>query len=1656
MSDVKGNVTVEAPVMRDRAVRLFRFLADLTGLRIKKTRDLSAYESVFWFKDLPPEREVYSHAAEKIDEEEPWLRIDKPKKPLVPKPPVICEGWYNVTTVDDFGTVPHLLGEQWRTPKFNNVEIVYDCELRRLLDAPEVQTAWDLYILNEWRPWVSEMERWERIQHCYRQLFAMHQEQERRGEQYELLVGIGTLLWIDPNKRRVCRPILTARAVLSLNAQSGRIELNAPEDGIEIKLEQDMLQPNEQPTKECQAKVEKMVGDLESLWDRSSVLPVLEEWFGSLPIATDASLTDRLDFQSRSGEIPQLAFAPVILLRKRQGHSILSALKQVENSLRSAATIPRGVVEICSTDRGMFPSDGPPCDRMPVDPLFPLPTNDEQRAILSKLSSRSSVLVQGPPGTGKSHTIVNLVCHFLAQGKRVLVTSQTPRALRVLQDKFPKVVQPLVVSVLDEKEDSRRNLERSVNGILHAVDDSNLEPSVLETRIAAATKQRVLIRAELSQLRRRQRELREADTRQYEISRTPYKGTPQQIATALAADDAKFDWLDDEIAETTELTISSSEVSELCRLLDELGTEAEQLTSTQFVDPDQLPIPQEFAETFVEWQAAEKTVAGINALHEDIAWLAAEQAAIVIQIKSLCADWLRINAAAADKTDWTVAALSDIRTSKSSTWRSLSTQTGTVLDAVRNHFDTDGDSSIEHAGDVSDHQLLADANDLLKHLEAGGGFGFWIFCARVVKRTQYIRSKVRLDGRLCADSNSLRQLTKCLQTRVSLAQLQKEWPAGSVPAIGTLRHRLSYVEQNLQNLSDLLLLDDCAQKMKQLFAGCANGPPQMASADDVKAIAKHCTHAIALQKERETHERFATLIHLIDTATSLPSPHSAVTTIRNAAFTQDPDQYRNALQDLCAVYKQHLSARRCSQLQERLVSTAQQLAARLQSDTERQLLADKLPTFAEAFAWKQAAAWLIRYDSEHSGDALRQSVKHAEATLLSLTSQLVADKAWLACLHGLGGSPDRQGAMTAWQKTVEKIGKGTGKHVESHRRNARKHLQLCWDAIPAHVMPLYRVAEQFKFDQPEMFDIVIVDEASQTGPEGLLLTYLAKQCIVVGDDKQISPEEGFVDVAAVMDLIARLIPDIPFADTLVPGTSLFDQIQIRHQSRLTLREHFRCMPEIIRFSNDLSYQNTPLIPLRQYPAERLTPLVGRFVTDGYREGTSDRVINRPEAAAVVKAIVECLEDSRYRGKSFGVICLQGHAQAKLIETMILERIGADPFKDPKTRLLCGDSYSFQGDERDVIFLSMVAAAEGDSRSAPLTKKQYLQRFNVAASRARDQMWLFHSVRESDLNPNCVRRRLVQFMSSNPELQSPKVELTSVRHEAAHTKRERSSGNFRGNQPTPFDSWFEVDVFMALIDRGYRVLPQYPVAQKRIDLVVEDSQRRIAIECDGDEWHGPDEYEADCRREGIISRCGWQFARIRASSYYAQREKAIDKLVGEITLHGVRPWNPSEADATYSALDSREVSGAESLVWLGEEIIDTAEAGLSELNLANDAAAIEDVEDLPRVRTVRQERTNKMDSSFLGKDVDAVESAITSEEPIAIPRDGVAIVDIEKLIDSAVSFLLRMGEPRTAGSIKYQTGIGERVWPEIEDQLLRRNLVRKTGSTRRPKLELITR
>jgi very-short-patch-repair endonuclease len=126
-----------------------------------------------------------------------------------------------------------------------------------------------------------------------------------------------------------------------------------------------------------------------------------------------------------------------------------------------------------------------------------------------------------------------------------------------------------------------------------------------------------------------------------------------------------------------------------------------------------------------------------------------------------------------------------------------------------------------------------------------------------------------------------------------------------------------------------------------------------------------------------------------------------------------------------------------------------------------------------------------------------------------------------------------------------------------------------------------------------------------------------------------------------------------------------------------------------------------------------------------------------------------------------------------------------------------------------------------------------------------------------------------------------------------------------------DSDFERDVAKELIQRSYRVFPQYPSAGKKIDLVVEGTTTRLAIECDGDQWHGPDRYDADVARQRILERCGWSFARVRGSAFYANRQREIARVLEALGAQGVEPVvRPEDENASRSWIE--DVSGQECL------------------------------------------------------------------------------------------------------------------------------------------------
>src|SRR5262249_35651609 len=189
-------------------------------------------------------------------------------------------------------------------------------------------------------------------------------------------------------------------------------------------------------------------------------------------------------------------------------------------------------------------------------------------------------------------------------------------------------------------------------------------------------------------------------------------------------------------------------------------------------------------------------------------------------------------------------------------------------------------------------------------------------------------------------------------------------------------------------------------------------------------------------------------------------------------------------------------------------------------------------------------------------------------------------------------------------------------------------------------------------------------------------------------------------------LIDEYLQGIPNANLFDGKLSIYDLAMQSFSGTICLREHFRCVPEIIQFSNGLSY-DWKIKPLRD---DTHNPLARAVINYRVRNGSSDSKANKAEARAIAALIAAALDKTEYAGQTFGVISLVGDEQAEEVEKILRSKI--PPAEYAKRQIICGNAAHFQGDERDVMFLSVV---DGPEENGPLRMRQedlFKKRFNV--------------------------------------------------------------------------------------------------------------------------------------------------------------------------------------------------------------------------------------------------------------------------------------------------------------------------------------------------------
>lgn len=378
------------------------------------------------------------------------------------------------------------------------------------------------------------------------------------------------------------------------------------------------------------------------------------------------------------------------------------------------------------------------------------------------------------------------------------------------------------------------------------------------------------------------------------------------------------------------------------------------------------------------------------------------------------------------------------------------------------------------------------------------------------------------------------------------------------------------------------------------------------------------------------------------------------------------------------------------------------------------------------------------------------------------------------------------------------------------------------------------------------FDLVVIDEASQVTPEDALgVVARAKQIVVVGDHQQLPPTNFFKTVSAGDDEEGD---ENSSRDVTHPGQyeSILTLARSRGIPERMLAWHYRSRhPSLIALSNEECYGGRLLLPPSPYL--KTTEFGLRLVETprGFydRGGTARDLV---QAEQVAEAIAQHMETNA--NKSLGVACLSAQ-QRDAVDDMIDKlgfRAGVEAFSPNDERLFVKNLEAVQGDERDVIFISVgYGVAPEQSRPflnfGPVSRDGGERRLNVLASRAREKCVVFFSITATDIPADSS------------------VRGTRMLRNLLHLAETGKLG--AGTPMGEFDSPFEAAVARVIREAGYLAHPQVGVSNFRIDLGVihpaQPGEFLLGVECDGATYHrARSARDRDRLRQEVLENLGW--------------------------------------------------------------------------------------------------------------------------------------------------------------------------------------------------------
>lgn len=1466
-------------VIQSRLKNLFEFLKAYNDLRTPVISDISKQIATLWLSSLPrhPSIKLNEYLVDTKPKTEDdargndvLLEVTRPIMTPCPKPPEILSDWLipGWTKIDQDVDVR----------KSRNIFVKKDeSSVEKFDEVIERKTAFDVWKKKR-NAWIdNEKSTWEAIK-FFERVYELYGQMEREGERIELLIGEGLLECSDKTAGNFRHPVLLQRLELEFRPEKKQPQFifRRREQSPELCLDFLRVLPgiDTQQLVRCVEELREMEFDPLGQEDTAGFLRRLVQ--GLFPNGGQYIEGG----QEKSPDDITIERNPVIFMRQRHaglGHAIDLILQDIANRTQTGEAFSIAMMQILGID-----NESPRVSEEEIEVatfgnedteiLLSKPANQEQLLIAKQLEHRGTVLVQGPPGTGKTHTIANLVGHLLSQGKRVLVTAQSPKALKVLRREIVPEIQSLCVSVLQKEKQNIEELQQSVREISVKLsqDEKRLEKVTDEIR-----EERNKIIKELGQLRSKLFDAREDEIREVVFGGKGIR--PIEAAKKVQERKEVDGWIPGPVSLGAGLPITPAEVVSLYQT-NAISAADERELGSERPDLGKLPSIADFTNLVQSLNQIKAQDVSFGKEYWDETIHIAEDAGFdkLISSSTKAIEFFK------DSALWQMEAVQagrDGETSKKP-WNSL-------IEFINQSWEQIQESNsliMEYGPEVCDsrpvHVTLPVIIEIVDFLEKGNSLGIF---ARVTKRPWFnFLETVKIGGKSIDLNNkehffAIRALLQVISLRQELRdRWGRQMIQGGAPTVEELGEKPEQVcRQFISGIKDSL---DWHDKVWVPLESELNrlGFNWLAYFDTTKPELGENGQLLRLKTavlgdfEEILKSRFSALFlgHLTEKLFFFQSqmPKEAkndsllTRELRQSLIDADPMQYAHAYTELSRLKTFEADFALRNALLKKISLYAPAWSSHIQTRFSEH--ADtQVPGNSElAWEWRQLHDELERRASVSLED-LQEQIESLNKQLLEATSKLVEKQTWLKQLKTV--EPKEKQALNAYATLQAKKTKGgKGKMDETIRAAARKEMETAKGAVPVWIMPLNEVVENFNPINTR-FDVVIIDEASQSDPLAMFALYLGKQAVVVGDDEQVTPTASGIEGDEIIKLMRTYLEDIPHKEFYDGQTSIYAFAQTVFGNVIRLVEHFRCAPDIIAFSNALSYGGE-IKPLREEASISIHPGVIQYRVEG---AASEEKINKVEAEAISSLVCAAIEQPEYKHKTFGVIALRGDSQAEEVDRVLRAKLSSEVYQ--QRDILCGNPAHFQGDQRDVMFLSMVDSPSTgplNLQDGDANRKLFKKRYNVAASRAKDQMWLVHSLNhETDLKPGDIRKRLIEHMIDPKAWQRERDELV-----------------------TKTESPFEERVLSRLLERDFKVQPQYQVGAYRIDMVVSGGGRRVGIECDGEQWHGPDKLQEDMERQAILERLGWKFIRIRGSVFFRDADRAMSTVFARLDELGIVP------------------------------------------------------------------------------------------------------------------------------------------------------------------------